>query len=106
MKPIHNYCVIVDHYRARYARRRSTAGRYRVGAKTPEEARQLVKDVIGFGSPVVYFTYPDNDPQNVPYKKIVKEVFEGIVNGNASFKQEEAKHATAPQNKEETNEQS
>lgn len=97
MKPVHNYCVIVDHYRARYARQRASAGRYRVGAKTPDEARQLVKDVIGFGSPVVYFAYPDDDPKNVPYKKVVREISEGVIDGKMSFKQEEAKHATAPQ---------
>ena len=97
MKPVHNYLVIVDHYRAHYATQRSSAGRYRVAAKTPEEAEALVKAVIGFGSPVVHYAYPDNDPQNLPYKKVMREVFADVVNGKYIYKLEEATHATAPQ---------
>ena len=96
MKPIHNYLVLVDHYRAHYATPRATAGRYRVAAKTPEEAEELVKAVIGFGSPVVQFAYPDNDPQNIPYKKVMREVLIDVVDGKYIYTLEEATHATAP----------
>lgn len=74
MKPVHNYCVIVDSYRARYAVQRHTAGRYRVGAHDEQQAEQLVKEAIGFGDAVTRMRYPDDDPKNVPYKTVVKEV--------------------------------
>ena len=99
MKPIYNYLVLVDYYRAGYAQQRSTAGRYRVAAKTPEEAEELVKAVIGFGSPHVRLRYPMDDPQNLPYKKVMREVFVDVVNGRDVYRLEEATHATAPRNK-------
>ena len=96
MKPVHNYLVVVDHYRAHYATQRSTAGRYRVAAKTPEEAEELVKAVIGFGSPVVSHAYPDDDPMNLPYKKVMREVLADVIDGKYIYTLEEATHATAP----------
>lgn len=57
MKSTKNYICLVDHYR-RASRQRNTAGRYRVGARTPKEAKALLQKAIGFGSVQVY--YQDN----------------------------------------------
>lgn len=97
MKPVHNYLVIVDAYRARYAAQRASAGRYRVGAHDEEQAEQLVKDIIGFGHPVTRMRYDDNDPMTVPYKTVVREVFDPSKPGN--YRHEPAQHATAPRRK-------
>lgn len=65
-KHFKNFIVIVDGYR-RPSRKRNTAGMYRVGAKTKEEARELVQQAIGFGSVLVY----REDPKLVvPYGKV------------------------------------
>ena len=71
MKEIKQAIVLVDNYR-RPSRRRNTSGRYRVGAKTEKEAVELVRKVIGFGSPLFY--YWDNSEYSKPVKyKEVKE---------------------------------
>lgn len=78
MKQTNQYICLVDHYR-RPSRRRNTAGRYRVGAKSPMEAKKLVQKAIGFGSVQVY--YKEELPVEmsalchpVPYKTVVQEV--------------------------------
>ena len=74
MKKIKQAIVLVDAYR-RPSRRRNTAGRYRVGAKTEKEAEELVRASIGFGS--VKFYYWDDDDSRRPkvkYKEVVKEI--------------------------------
>lgn len=91
MKPIKNYVLLVDSYR-RPDRRRNTAGRYRVGAKTPEEAVRLLRAVIGFGSIRVHFEAND---VSVGYKEVVQEVFDMSKPG-AVFKHVEPHHANAP----------
>lgn len=78
MKPVKNYILLVDAYR-RPSRQRNTAGRYRVGAKTPQEAVKLLRDKIKFGSIQVYYCVDDtnSDPKNrqkVGYKEVVKEI--------------------------------
>ena len=46
---VRQFIVLVDAYR-RPSRRRNTAGRYRVGARTPIEAEEMLRKAIGFGS--------------------------------------------------------
>lgn len=100
MKEIKNYIVLVDNYR-RPSRRRNTAGRYRVAAKTPKEAAELLREKIGFGAIHVYYECNPNDPYNVPYKTVVKEEFQEIREADGStrrsFVHTEPRHATAPQ---------
>jgi len=76
MKIPKNYILLVDYYR-RLSRQRNTAGRYRVCAKTPEEAIELLREKIGFGSIQVYYECKADDKLNVPYKTVVKEVLDG-----------------------------
>ena len=97
MKPVHNYIVIVDAYRARYAVQRSSAGRYRVGAHDAQQAEELVKEIIGFGSPIARLKCAEDDPMNVPYKTVVREVFDPDQKGN--YRHEAPQHATAPKKK-------
>ena len=97
MKPIKNFILVVDTHR-RPSRMRNTHGRYRVGAKTAEEAVKLLREKIGFGSirvlcearPGYSYSMPF-----VPYKKVVQEVRDHSKPG-ASFKYVEPHHATAP----------
>ena len=74
MKTIKQAIVLVDAYR-RPSRRRNTAGRYRVGAKTEKEAEELVRTKIGFGSVKFYYwEREDGTRPKVKYKEVVKEV--------------------------------
>ncbi len=100
MKPVHNYCVIVDSHRAGYAVHRHTAGRYRVGAHDAKQAEQLVKEAIGFGDAVTRMQHPDDDPNNVPYKTVVKEIYTGD-DKRRSWIQVNPSRANAPQELEE-----
>lgn len=79
MKTVSNYILLVDAYR-RPSRRRNTAGRYRVGAKTEKEAVELLRDKIKFGSIQVYYRCSDdeNAKNKVDYKEVVKETGYGI----------------------------
>ena len=88
MKEIKQAIVLVDNYR-RPSRQRNTKGRYRVGAKTEQEAEELVQKAIGFGSVQFYYwedkdnrsSFYDSD-QIVSYKEVVKEIFK---NGKFHF---------------------
>ncbi len=91
MKAVRNYILLVDHYR-RPSRQRNTAGRYRVGAKTPDEAVKLLREKIGFGSIQVYYECESDDKLNVPYKTVVRETFQGV-----EVVHIEPHHANAPQ---------
>lgn len=91
MKPIHNYILLVDTHR-RPSRCRNTWGRYRVGAKTPKEARRMLQQAIGFGSVHVYYESKEN---LVGYKELRKETWNG-----SGFTLEPVRHATAPLPKE------
>lgn len=97
MKEIKNYILVVDSYR-RPERRRNTAGRYRVGAKTREEAVDLLQAKIGFGSIRVYYQVipgmHDYDGPMVGYKEVVRLVPDRDRPGY--FRYEEPRHATAP----------
>ncbi len=74
MKPIKQAIVLVDDHRSAL-RRRNTAGRYRVGAKTEKEAEELVRTVIGFGSVKFYYwDREDSTHPKVKYKEVVKEI--------------------------------
>ncbi len=90
MKEARNFILLVDYHRQpKY--RRNTAGRYRVCAKTPKEAVQLLREKIGFGSIQVYYECKPDDKNNVKYKEVVKECFEG---NELTFVA--PRHATAP----------
>lgn len=74
MKTVKQAIVLVDAYR-RPSRRRNTAGRYRVGAKTKKEAEELVRVAIGFGSVKFYYwKSEDSKRPKVKYKEVVKEI--------------------------------
>lgn len=83
MKPILQCIVLVDDGKPLHLRH-STAGRYRVGAKTGKEAVALVRKAIGFGSPKLFYVedkenYADCFPKYVcKYKEIVRETKRGI----------------------------
>ena len=92
MKQVRQAIVLVDAYR-RPGRRRNTAGRYRVGAKTEEEAENLVRAVIGFGSVKFYYWERDNGYlPKVKYKEVLKEV----APANTGFCYEQPRHACEP----------
>lgn len=93
MKEVNNYILLVDYHR-RPQRQRNTAGRYRVGAKTPEEAIKLLREKIGFGSIQVYYKC-QKDKNMVPYKTVVKETFAGNGKGFDTIHQPPV-HANAP----------
>ena len=90
MKPIKNFIVLVDNHR-RPQRQRNTAGRYRVGAKSPKEAEKLLREKIGFGAIQVYYECDSDDKNNVGYKEVVKECF---CEGKLTFVT--PRHATDP----------
>ena len=91
MREVKQAIVLVDTHR-RPSRMRNTAGRYRVGAKTEKEAVALVQKAVGFGSVQFYFWDEKNACGTVPYKSVVKEVFDGC--GKWGF--ECPLHALAP----------
>ena len=74
MKKVRQAIVLVDDHR-RPNRRRNTASRYRVGAKTEKEAEEIVRTAIGFGSVKFYYWEKEDDIHpKVKYKEIVKEI--------------------------------
>ena len=91
MKLVKNYILLVDSYR-RPSRQRNTAGRYRVGAKNPDEAVRFLREKIGFGAIQVYYECKPDDKLNIAYKMVVQETFDGnqIVHVDTH-------HANAPQ---------
>ena len=96
MKEAKNYILLVDYYKNPRLKH-NTAGRYRVGAKTPKEAVKLLREKIGFGSIQVHYECPKDDKFSVPYKTVVKEVFDDTTRTN--FRHEEPVHANAPHKK-------
>jgi len=95
MKPIRQAIVLVDAYR-RPSRRRNTAGRYRVGAKTEKEAEELVKAAIGFGSVKFYYwEREDSTHQKVKYKEVIKEIPNSRL-ADTSYSYEKPRHACEP----------
>lgn len=95
MRKIRQAIVLVDAYR-RPSRRRNTAGRYRVGAKTEKEAEELVRAAIGFGSVKFYYwEREDSAHPKVKYKEVVKELAESrLVDKTYSY--EKPRHACEP----------
>lgn len=95
MKKIKQAIVLVDAYR-RPSRRRNTAGRYRVGAKTEKEAEELVRASIGFGS-VKFYYWEDDDSirPKVKYKEVVKEIPSSRL-VDTPYSYEKPKHACEP----------
>lgn len=96
MKEVRQYICLVDNYR-RPSRKRNTAGRYRVAAKSPDEAVKLLREKIGFGSIQVYYDSTDYDkPENkIPYKSVVREYIT-VENGKIIETFGEVLHANAP----------
>ena len=91
MKTIKQAIVLVDAYR-RPSRRRNTAGRYRVGAKTEKEAEELVRTAIGFGSVKFYYWEKEDSAQpKVKYKEVVKEIY-----SSQGYSYEKPRHACEP----------
>lgn len=94
MKPIRQYIILVDDGKPPHLRH-STAGRYRVGAKTEKEAVKLVRKAIGFGSVKLFYVedeehYATCFPKyTCKYKEIVKETKRKI---------KKAFHANSPVN--------
>lgn len=84
-KSVNNYILLVDNYR-RPERKRNTAGRYRVGAKSEKEAVKLLRNKIGFGSIQVYYKCNENDIK-IANGMVVKETTAGF---------QPSRHATAP----------
>ncbi|MEE1504312.1 MAG: hypothetical protein UGF89_08745 [Acutalibacteraceae bacterium] len=96
MKEVNNYILLVDYYKSPRLKH-NTAGRYRVGAKTPGEAVKLLREKIGFGSIQVYYKCSKDDKLTVPYKTVVKEVFDDTT--GVTFRHEKPLHANAPHKK-------
>lgn len=95
-------CLLVDTYR-RPSRRRNTAGRYQVGARSAKEAKRILQKMIGFGSVIIY--YEDRNPERVlkrgeavrvqiPGAQIVPPGVPGISDKTLYLP---VRHATAPQ---------
>ena len=95
MKTIKQAIVLVDAYR-NPSRKRNTAGRYRVGAKTEKEAEELVRTVIGFGSVKFYYwEREDSIHPKVKYKEVVKEIPSSRL-VDTTYSYEKPRHACAP----------
>jgi len=90
-KPVKNYICIVDGYR-RPSRKRNTAGRYRVGAKTEAEAKKQLQQAIGFGSIQVY--YEDTNPKTCQIAKLGECFLEKSV--GPDFERIPVRHACEP----------
>ena len=95
MKTIKQAIVLVDAYRSPN-RRRNTAGRYRVGAKTEKEAEELVRAAVGFGSVKFYYwEREDSTHPKVKYKEVVKEIPESRL-ADTAYSYEKPRHACEP----------
>ena len=95
MKTIKQAIVLVDAYRSP-SRRRNTAGRYRVGAKTEKEAEALVRAAVGFGSVKFYYWESENSKRpKVKYKEVVKEIPESRL-ADTAYSYEKPRHACEP----------
>lgn len=87
-----NYIVLVDSYR-RISRCRNTKGRYRVGAKNPNEARKLVQQAIGFGSVIVYY---EDKNLLAKYREVYREEYGTGRKENLGFRLVPVRHANDP----------
>lgn len=100
-KEVKNFVLLVDHYR-RPSRQRNTTGRYRVGAKSADEAIKILKKKIGFGSITVYYEINPKlhyyDGPHIPYKAVVKQIASTDKKG-LYFKYVPVCHANAPRKK-------
>lgn len=98
MATFHNYICLVDYYR-RPSRCRNTKGRYRVGAKSEQEAKELLREKIGFGSILVYYTCDEKADRKakkfIGYREIVQEKYV-VENGQPMCHYVTAHHANDP----------
>lgn len=74
MKEIKRAIVLVDTYR-RPSRKRNTAGRYIVSAKSEKEAVELVQKAIGFGSVQFYYWEQNDSYKFINYKEVKKMLY-------------------------------
>ena len=93
IKDNRNFMLHVDGYR-RPSRRRNTAGAYQVGAKNPEEAVEMLRKAIGFGSIKVAYECGDRPLAHGVVKRCV---FVGRDKNPRGYEFEDPVHATAPQ---------
>ena len=70
MKEVKQCIVLVDYYTPLHLKH-STAGGYKVGAKTKKEAVQLVRNAIGFGH-VQFYQFDESNKNMVAYKEVKK----------------------------------
>ncbi len=98
-KPIKNFILFVDAHR-HWDKQRNTAGRYRVGAKTSDEAVRLLRTAIGFGDITVGCECkPGPQPYGervMAYKEIVQEISWRDSRNNFIYKQVPPHHASDP----------
>lgn len=92
MKKIKQAIVLVDVHR-RPERRRNTAGRYIVSAKSEKEAVELVQKAVGFGSVQFYYWQRDDSFNFLKYKEIKRMEYDGETN---KWSLEEPRHACSP----------
>lgn len=85
MKEIKQCIVLVDS-NTPPCLKHTTAGRYKVGAKTGKEAEKLVRKKIGFGK-AAFYCYDDTQKDTVKYKEVKKY-------NTKTNKYEEPRHAT------------
>ena len=85
--------VLVDYHNKI---KHNTEGRYLVGARNEEEAVNLVRDIVGFGS--VQFYFWDKNPRYIcKYKEVVLEKIDHENNKDyLKFKYVKPHHANAP----------
>ena len=97
MKEVRQAIVLVDAHR-RPSERHSTAGRYRVDAKTEKEAEELVRKTIGFGSVQFYYWEDKSYPvpaQKAKYKRVLKEIPCTHL-ADTKYTYEQPRHACSP----------
>lgn len=92
MQKIKTYACDVDSHR-RPSRRRNTYGMYYVGAKTADEAKEILRKAIGFGSIHIAFV---TEERKCKHKECVKRIVEHK-NDKTTINFVPAIHATAPQ---------
>lgn len=69
-----NFIVLVDAASPPQFRHKS-AGRYRVGARTEKEAKQLVQNAVKFGSVNVYY---EDKNLSANYGDVFREIYDDI----------------------------
>lgn len=90
MKTTKQYVLLVDY---RNPRKHNTAGRYRVGACSEQEAKELLREKIGFGSIQVYYEDTNCHPSLKLNQGEVKKEIIRVINNKHSAVLVEPMHA-------------